>query len=77
MVSTMIKVLEEAIGNVKTLPEERQRYAAQVLAQIAGAGDDVCRLSDEERRLVREGIADLDAGRTVSDMDAFWRRNRP
>ena len=77
--ASMIKVLEEAIEKVKTLSEERQRYAAHVLEQIAGAGDDVYRLSDEERRLVREGIADLEAGRIVSDadMEAFWRRNRP
>jgi hypothetical protein len=75
----MIKMLEDAIEEVKTLSEERQRYAAQVLEQIAGAGDDVHRLSNEERRLIREGTADLDAGRIVSDadMDAFWRRNRP
>ena len=75
----MIKMLEDAIEEVKTLSEERQRYAAQVLEQIAGAGDDVHRLSNEERRLIREGLADLDAGRIVSDadMDAFWRRNRP
>jgi DNA-binding protein H-NS len=79
MMSTMIKILEEAIEKVKTLSEERQRYAAHVLEQIAGAGDDVYRLSDEERRLVREGTADLDAGRIFSsaDMGAFWRRNRP
>jgi hypothetical protein len=57
---------------VKTLSEERQRYAAQLLEQIAGAGD-------EERRLVHEGTADLDAGRTMSnaDMEGLWRRNRP
>jgi hypothetical protein len=75
----MIKNLEEAIEKVKTLSEERQRYAAHVLEQIAGARDDVYRLSDEERRLIREGTADLDAGRVVSapDMHAFWRRNRP
>jgi hypothetical protein len=74
----MIKVLENAIEKVKTLSEERQRYAAGVLEQIAEAGDDVYRLGDEERRLVREGIADLDAGRIVSDadMDAFWQRHR-
>ena len=74
----MIKVLEEAIEKVKTLSEERQRYAAQVLEQIADAGDEIYRFSDEERRLVREGVADLDAGRIVSDadMDAFWRRHR-
>jgi hypothetical protein len=74
----MIKMLEDAIKKVKGLSEERQRYAAQVLEQIAEAGDDVYPLSEEERRLVREGIADLDAGRIVSDcdMDAFWRRHR-
>jgi hypothetical protein len=78
-VASMIKVLEDAIEKVKTLSEERQHYAAHVLDQIAGAGDDVYRLSREERCLVREGTADLDAGRIVTDpdMDAFWRRNRP
>jgi hypothetical protein len=75
----MIKILEEAIEKVKTLSEERQLYAAQVLERIAEAGDNTYQLSDEERRLIREGTADLDAGRIVSDpdMDAFWRRNRP
>jgi hypothetical protein len=74
----MIKVFEDAIEKVKALSEERQRYAAQVLELIAEASDDAYRLSEEERRLVREGIADLDAGRIVSDaeMDAFWRRHR-
>jgi hypothetical protein len=75
----MIKVLKDAIEKVKTLSEERQLYAAQVLERIAEGGDSVHRLSEEERRLVREGIADLDNGRIVSetDMDAFWRRHRP
>lgn len=74
----MIKVLEQAIEKVKTLSEERQQYAARVLEQIAEAGDGVYRLTDEERRLVRDGVADLEAGRIVSDadMDAFWRRHR-
>ena len=73
----MIKVLEDAIEKVKKLPEERQRYAAHVLEQIAST-DDVYRLTDEERRLVREGLADLDAGRIVADddMEAFWQRHR-
>ena len=72
----MIKVLEDAIEKIKTLPEERQRYAAHVLEQIAEAGGRY-ELSEEERRAVREGLADLDAGRIVSDaeMDAFWRRH--
>lgn len=72
----MMKVLEQAIEKVKALSAERQEYAAEVLEQIAEAGDDVHLLSDEERRQVREGLADLDAGRVVSeaDMAAFWAR---
>ena len=75
----MITLLEDAIEKVKALSEERQRYAARVLEQIAEAGDEVYRLDEEERGLVRDGIADLDAGRVVSDadMEAFWRRHRP
>ena len=74
----MIKVLEQAIEKVKALSEERQQYAARVLEQIAEAGDDVYRLTNEERRLVREGLDDLDAGRIVPDADmaAFWDRHR-
>ena len=74
----MIKVLEQAIEKVRALSEERQQQAAQVLEQIAAAGDEVYRLTDEERRLVREGLDDLDAGRVVSDADMqkFWARNR-
>lgn len=73
----MIKALEKAIEKVKDLPEDQQRYAAHILEQIASTGE-MYRLSDEERRLVREGLADLDAGRIASDadMDAFWRRHR-
>jgi predicted transcriptional regulator len=75
----MIKALEQAVEKIKGLSKERQEYAAEVLEQIADAGDDVYRLGDEERRLVREGLADLDAGRVVSDaeMAEFWKRHRP
>jgi predicted transcriptional regulator len=74
----MIKVLEQAIERVRLLSDERQRYAARVLEQIADAGDGVYRLADDERRLVREGLDDLDAGRVVSDadMETFWNRSR-
>lgn len=74
----MIKVLEEAIEKVKALSPERQEYAAEVLEHIAQAGDQIYHLCDEERAAVREGLADLDAGRVVSeaDMAAFWKRHR-
>jgi predicted transcriptional regulator len=74
----MIKALEQAIEKIKGLSKERQEYATEVLEQIADACDDVYRLSDEDRRLVQEGLADLDAGRVVSDSEVaeFWKRHR-
>lgn len=74
----MIKALESAIDKIKTLSEERQRYAAEVLERIAAAGDHIQKLTDEERRMVRRGLDDLDAGRIIpdADMEAFWDRNR-
>lgn len=73
----MNKGLEKAIEKIRTMPNDAQEYAASVLEQIASAGGEVYRLSDEERALVREGIADLDARRIVPDgeMDAFWTRH--
>jgi DNA-binding protein H-NS len=65
----MIKALEQAIEKLKTLSAERQEYAAQVLEQIANAGDEIYRMSDEERRLVREGLAELDSGEFASEDD--------
>ena len=65
----MIKVLKQAIEKVKALSPERQEYAAEVLEQIAQAGDQVYRLSDEERRLVQEGLAELDRGETATEVE--------
>lgn len=65
----MIKVLEDAIDKVKALSEERQRYAAEVLEQIAAASDAVYQLTEEERRLVREGLDELDRGMVATDAD--------
>lgn len=74
----MIKVLERAVSRVKKLSKKRQEYAAEVLEQIAEAGDEIYIMSDEERRLVREGLAELDAGKVVSEkaMAKFWARHR-
>ena len=40
-----------------------------MLEQIAQAGDQVYRLSDDERRLVRKGLAELDRGETATEAD--------
>ena len=63
----MIKVLQQAIEKVKSLPEDRQRYAAEILEQIAAAGGEVYSLSEEERRLVREGLDEFDRGEIATE----------
>jgi len=74
----MIQRLEQAIDKVRNLSEDRQRYAAEVLEQIAAAGDGVYVLSEEERRLVQEGLDELDRGEGIpaAEMEAFWQRHR-
>jgi len=62
-------VLDKAVERVKRLSRERQAYAAEVLEQIADAGDDLYVLSEEERRLVREGLAELDRGETATEAE--------
>jgi DNA-binding protein H-NS len=65
----MIKVLEEAIEKIKKLSTERQADAAELLEQIVEAGDGIYALSDEERRLVREGLDELDRGERATDAE--------
>ena len=74
----MIKILEQAIVKVKALSTERQEYAAELLEQIADAGDAAYHLSDEERRLVREGLAELDRGdiATEAEVRAVFHKDR-
>ena len=66
-VALMIKALERAIDKAKTLPRERQGYAAEVLAQIAETGDGAYILTDEECRLLREGLDELDRGEAATE----------
>ena len=65
----MIKRLQHAIEKVKALSAEPQEYAAELLEQIADAGDAVYHLNEEERRLVREGLAELDRGEVATETD--------
>jgi predicted transcriptional regulator len=65
----MIKALEQAVEKVKKLSRERQEYAAEVLEQIAEAGDEVYVLSEDERRLVQEGLAELDRGEFATEAE--------
>ena len=73
----MVEVLELAIERVRKLPADRQEFLASVLDEYAADSDAVYILSAEEHALVEEDLADLDAGRIVSDADkaGFWNRH--
>ncbi|RTL63616.1 MAG: hypothetical protein EKK41_23120 [Hyphomicrobiales bacterium] len=63
----MAKSLDDVVEKVKKLSKDRQRYATEVLEQIAEAGDDTYILSSEERRLLREGLDELNRGEVASE----------
>lgn len=65
----MNKVLEEAIDKIRALPEERQLYAAELLEWVASSTQEFYELSEEEERLIQEGLAELDQGLEASDED--------
>jgi predicted transcriptional regulator len=75
----MIKALETAIDKVRSLSEQRQLYAAEMLEQIASAPDDIAGLSDHELALVEEGLAELDRGEVASEAEvrAVFDKYRP
>ena len=72
----MTKVLEDAIEKVRRLPEDRQAYIAEVLEQIAAAGDDLFVVPEEDRAAVLEGLAQAERGEfaTDEDMAALWKK---
>lgn len=65
----MNKALELVIEKVKSLPEERQRYVAEVLDRLVSDTDDLYELTDDEERRIQEGLDDLDAGQIASEAD--------
>jgi predicted transcriptional regulator len=74
----MTATLDTLSDQLKGLPEDkRQQWLARFSLELSQA-ETVYQLSPEERELVREGLADLDAGCVVpeAEMEAFWNRNR-
>ena len=75
----MIKVLEQAIEKVKTLPEERQRYAAEVLEHIAAATGTTLtsrarfydRMTPAQRDELTRSIAEADRGEGIDAKQAI------
>lgn len=58
----MMTVLEQAIEKVKSLPEERQEYAAEVLEHIVASTGGVFLIPAEDRVGVEEGLAQAKRG---------------
>jgi len=73
----MIKVLEEAVEKVRKLPEDRQAYAAQVLEQIAAAGDGAFEIPDEHMAAVLEGLEQATRGEFASDQEVEALLRKP
>ena len=70
----MMQQLSEILKRMKHWPAERQEDAARLLEAMEQSGTDVYDLSEDERRLVDEGLASS----IVPDheMEKFWRRHR-
>ena len=74
----MIKVLEQAIDKIKTLPDAEQERAAQVLEAIAAQAVDEP-LSPDEIDGIKKAQTEVRQGHYANDGDveAFFRRHRP
>jgi hypothetical protein len=66
--------ISEIIERVKTWPAERQEDVARVIERMEESGTEIYRLSDEERRLVDEGVASSVV--PEHEMEKFWNRHR-
>lgn len=73
----MIKVLEQAIDKIKTLPDADQARAAQVLEALAAQVVDEP-LTPGEIEGIRKAQAEVRQGHYASDsgVEAFFRRHR-
>jgi hypothetical protein len=57
------------LDRARCWPEERRREAERLLEAMEHAGTQVYRLSEEERRLVEEGLAESLRGDLVPDAE--------
>jgi predicted transcriptional regulator len=71
--------INAVLERVRTWPEERQAYAAEVLLTIEAQDQPPLNLSDDEWAAIQEGNAQAERGEFVSDeeMAAFWKRHGP
>jgi hypothetical protein len=72
----MTKLLQDAVEQVKRLPEERQNELAEMLITAAESDLHPYKLNDEEREAVAEAQGQVARGEFASDaeMAALWKR---
>jgi hypothetical protein len=73
----MTKLLEQAIEEVRKLPEPDQDEAAELLFALAEKAKGPYRLSEEELAAVEKGLAAAERGEFATDeeIDEFFRRH--
>jgi len=73
----MSTLLEQAIAKVRSLPEEEQDEAAEMLLSLLSKRIGPVHLDDETRAAVREGLEEARRGEFVSDqeMAKFFKRH--
>ena len=74
----MTAAFDTLVDTLENLREEERNPWLERFSRELEDASSVCHLTDDERALVSEGLADLDSGRVVGDaeMKAFWNRNR-
>jgi predicted transcriptional regulator len=68
--------IAEVLDRVRTWPEERQAWAAELLLLLEAQDERPLRVSDEEWEAIQEGNAQAERGEFVSDEDiaAVYKR---
>ena len=64
----MTKMMKAAIEVLRDLPEERQDIVARAILDYASE-EDVFVLTADERREVRQGLAEIERGEIASDAE--------
>ena len=63
----MNKILKEVIEHAATWPEEDQEELAEYAREIEARRSGIYTMSDDERAMVRKGLAEADRGEFMSD----------
>ena len=72
----MTKMVQEAIEALQELPEDRQTTVARAILDYASHDDGKYHLTDDERREVRAGMAEVKRSEIASDAEvaAVYKR---